>query len=367
MYKRHLYITTLYFALQVFCLENAKKHLRKKPVVLSLKCNKKLELSKMRRKLFVLTAMLLAVILLFSACGNTAANTTTETTEGLPVNIMQKSNPAEDDELNILMIGNSFCYYYVEELYGMLEEQYPDKTVRVCNVYQSGCTVEQHYTWWKNGESNYSYFTTDENGRKEVKNTNLAYCLSQQNWDVISLQGGASRIYKNGIAPETHFANNKTCFDELWTYIKQQFPMSRHLWHLEWTYQIGYDRGGYQMKTLEQQEENIRLIGEYGKMICQTYGVEGVNTGSAWQLVRQGGYDNLCARKSVNNGEGDYYHDGDIGGGQYLNACVWFETLTGQSCVGTTYRPDYTLDENITYEQLQEAAHKAVQNLNANK
>ena len=75
---------------------------------------------------------------------------------------------------------------------------------------------------------------------------------------------------------------------------------------------------------------------------------------------------NLCARTSVNNGEGDYYHDGDIGGGQYLNACVWFEVITGQSCVGNTYRPDYVLDTDITYEALQQAAHQAVQSLKAN-
>ena len=35
------------------------------------------------------------------------------------MNIYQKSDPAQDDTINILMIGNSYCYYYVEELYGI--------------------------------------------------------------------------------------------------------------------------------------------------------------------------------------------------------------------------------------------------------
>ena len=134
----------------------------------------------MRRKLYALTAVLLALSLLFSACGNTAAtNDSTEKTGGAAMNIMQKSNPAEDDTVNILMIGNSFCYYYVEELYGMAKAA--GIKMRVCNVYYSGCKVQQHWDWWKNGEANYKYVTTDENGRKEVKNTNLVYCLSQQN------------------------------------------------------------------------------------------------------------------------------------------------------------------------------------------
>ncbi len=275
------------------------------------------------------------------------------------MNIMQKSNPAEDDTINVLMIGSSFCYYYVEELYELAKSA--GIKMRVCNVYYSGCKLEQHWTWWKNGEANYSFFTTDEKGRREVQNTNLEYCLSQQNWDVISLQESTSAVFKTGV--QTHLTVTQTYLDDLWGYIKQQFPQSRYLWHAPWNYQIGYDRGGYQMKTLEQQNENTKLIRQYGEEICKKYDLGLVNAGDAWQLVRQGGYDNLCARTSINNGEGDYYHDGDIGGGQYLNACVWFEIITGESCVGNTYRPDYTLDENITYEALQEAAHKAVQSL----
>ena len=277
------------------------------------------------------------------------------------MNIMQKSDPAEDDTINILMIGNSFCYYYVEELYGLAKAA--GIKMRVCNVYQSGCKVEQHYTWWKNNEANYFYYTTDENGRKEVKNTNLEYCLSQHNWDVISLQDATTVLLKNNITPQNHLTNTTAYLDALWGYIKEQFPMSRHLWQACWSYQIGYDLGGYAMLDSQNQALMCQLGQEYGDLVCKAYNLEKVNTGDAWQLVRQGGYDNLCARTAVENGKGDYYHDGDIGGGQYLNACVWFEIITGQSCVGNTYRPDYTLDANITYEALQEAAHKAVQSL----
>ena len=72
----------------------------------------------------------------------------------------------------------------------------------------------------------------------------------------------------------------------------------------------------------------------------------------------------MCKRLSINNGEGDYYHDGDIGGGQYLTACTWFEVLFGQSCIGNSWRPPYAIsEEKIT--ALQEAAHQAVANLNS--
>jgi hypothetical protein len=98
---------------------------------------------------------------------------------------------------------------------------------------------------------------------------------------------------------------------------------------------------------------------QYAIRVCKEFNLERVNTGEAWHLVRQGGYDDLCARLGVNGNKGDYYHDGDIGGGQYLNACVWFECITGQSCIGNTWRPDSALSEDLI-NTLQEAAHDTV-------
>ncbi len=52
---------------------------------------------------------LLATVLL-AGCGNAAnSNTSTEGT-----NTMQEDNYKPDSTLRILMVGNSFCYYYVE-------------------------------------------------------------------------------------------------------------------------------------------------------------------------------------------------------------------------------------------------------------
>ena len=81
--------------------------------------------------------------------------------------IMQEYNPAEDDVINVLMIGNSFCYYYVEELYGIATAA--GVNMKVCNLYYSGCKLSQHWNWWKADESNYHFFETDENGRKKYE------------------------------------------------------------------------------------------------------------------------------------------------------------------------------------------------------
>ena len=299
---------------------------------------------------------------LFSGCSAPESTVSTTESEALPMNIMQKSDPTQDDELNILMIGNSLCYYYVEELYGMLTTA-GYKNVNVCNVYYSGCPLESHWKWWKSGEANYEYFTTNADGRNKIQPANLEYCMQQHNWDLITLQESSSKVRSSGGAAP-HLALTRQYLTDLWGYIKEQYPMSRHAWQQTWAYQIGYDRSGYKMESIAQQNLDTLAMEDYAIAVCKEYELERINSGRAWQIVREGGYDNLCARLSVNAGEGDYYHDGDIGGGQYLNACVWFECITGQSCIGNSYRPDYQLDEALI-SKLQEAAHQAVASMNA--
>jgi hypothetical protein len=313
----------------------------------------------MKKRILCLILSLLLCISLFAACAAKESESTE--TGGETMEIMQKEDPSKDDTLNVLMIGNSFCYYYVEELWGMLDAA--GIKANICNVYYSGCPLESHWKWWKSGEANYSYYTTNESGRKGIENVNLEYCLQQQNWDVISLQESSSKVRASG-GVQAHLEKSKLWCTELWGYLKEQFPQSRYLWHQTWAYQVGYDRNGYQMTDLAQQETDMQVQKDFALALCKEYNLERVNSGEAWQIVRQDGYDNLCARNSVNGGEGDYYHDGDIGGGQYLNACVWFEAITGQSCIGNTWRPPYMLDETLIVT-LQQAAHKAIEQRNA--
>ena len=121
---------------------------------------------------------------------------------------------------------------------------------------------------------------------------------------------------------------------------------------------VGYKGGDYYVDAAEQAGYHERQRA-YALGACAENKVARIPSGDAWKIVRDGGYDNLCARIAFGDGLGDNFHDGDIGGGQYLNACVWFETLTGQSCIGNTFRPDYELSEELI-AALQNAAHQAV-------
>ena len=307
----------------------------------------------MRRFLSIFLILTQAFSLL-TACGSNPGNIDSTEEMSEPTMNTTPSLPSKDVPLNILMIGSSFCYYYVEELYGMLTAA-GYKDVNVCNVYYSGGTLAQHWLWWKNGDAKYEFYTTNAQGRVSAgQKVNLEFCLKQRPWDVISLQEGTSQIYKPGA--ENHLSETKQYWSELYDYMMQRFPNVCFLWHQPWSRQQGYvptSTPDSQPMTAENQvlyQEQIEL---FAKSVCQHYEgkVQRVNTGSAWQIIRQKyNYDEMCARLASNNGVGDYNHDGDIGGGQYLNACVWFEVITGESCIGNTYVPTYNSNIILTDE-----------------
>ena len=301
------------------------------------------------------------------ACGNseTVVAAPTETTQyQLPKGIMQKADPGEDGVFQLLMVGNSGCYYYVEELYGMFEAV--GIKAKICNVYYSGCLLSQHYNWWKSGEANYEFFITDESGRVKQENMTLENCMRQGNWDAISLQEGGTAKMRVGDA-QTLLQEREVYLTALYGYFREQFPLSKMYWQQNGAYQKGYSKT-FTITTTQQQAEDTCHFREFAKAVAEKYAVDWIPRGEASQIYRElpNVEDNLCARLAINHGEGDYYHDGDVGGGQYLTACVWFEMLTGQSCIGNTWRPDYTLDEE-KIQVLQQCAHQAVENLKNGK
>ncbi|MBR2309436.1 MAG: DUF4886 domain-containing protein [Oscillospiraceae bacterium] len=310
------------------------------------------------KKLLLAISLCLILTAIFGACAKQEEQSTEPAKK-----IMQKSDPAEDDVFNLLMVGHSGCYYYTDELYSVAKAA--GVKMRVCNVYYSGCPLEKHWEWWKNGEANYDFYVIDDTGKKEFNQVDLVFCMEQYNWDAITLMENSKLTRKD--AGRDAFADKEKYIRDLFGYFKEQYPKSEILWHHAWVYQVGYDGteiNGYKVDTVEEQTAFAARRKEFAMCVVEKFGVRRVPAGDAWQIVRtEYGYDNLCARLGSNGGKGDNSHDGDTGGGQYLNACVWLETLTGKSCIGNTWRPSYALDEELI-PKLQQAAHKAVEEMN---
>lgn len=276
--------------------------------------------------------------------------------------------------MKVLFISNSTCNYLADELYGLLAAAgHADAVLGL--VYYAGCSVRQHALWYEEDAANYQFRLWDRSGYHTVDSFSLRQALAFAAWDVISFDNNAASFSSGEV--QASLKEAEPYFGRLLRTVRSVHPQSRYLWHQVWANEIGY-HGAFQMKTLEQRNRVYRAKRGVMTHMQQTYGLEAVPTGDAWEIVRDMPLFmapipdipvdrfTLCTR--IRNGQvyDDFSHDGDMGGGQYLNGCVWFEVLTGESCVDNPFCPRYTcgtVDCSLTPEKmsvLQQAAHTAV-------
>ena len=262
-----------------------------------------------------------------------------------------------NEPIKILMVGNSFCLSFTEELYKLAEEA--GKELYICNLYYGGCSIERH---WKSltGEWNTVYngfYTTDALGRAKHGTILNAYdAIHYKDWDIISLQQhfdiARTETDEKALASCTPYAAN------MYDYMRQNFPNAELYWHQTWAYEVGYVSSvasALPCPDVATQNRQRDAIYAASQALSESCNVDLIPCGKAWEIARANPnvVEDPC--------KDDKCHDGTVEGGQYINACTWFETLFGISCVGSevTSFSDYSLDAALAAE-LQQAAHEAV-------
>lgn len=281
--------------------------------------------------------------------------------------------------MNILFIGDSSCYYWTDELYGLLAAA-GYETANVCNLYYSGCTPKMYWEWHQGGAAKYQLFTVNSEGRNEIADCSLEQALKMRNWDILSFKNNSGSYNKP--TKEESLATTEPYLTNLLEYVRGQYPLSKYFWQQNWAVEPGYSTSAYTMEDVAQRTAMYNNIKYVSQEVSKKHGLKVVPCGDAWEPVRdlklfRTPMENfplekitMCTRIRSGQMFDDFGHDGDVGGGQYLNACVWFECITGQSCIGNTFRPQYkmgALDFSLTEEKievLQKAAHDAVAALN---
>lgn len=317
-----------------------------------------------KRILCMFLVVLLLAVCMLPGCAKEDAPATTEE------KVVKKDpvqNPAEDGILNILMVGNSFCYYYVEELYELLKESTPEgiNDINIYNLYYSGCSLTQHFNWWMAGEAHYDLYKTNKMGRNKMEpgaGWTLEEALAMEDWDYISLQGtikGGSYI-KND--PDQLHKDMAALAAPLLERFLEVSPGAQLLWHRTWYSEVGRVASDGYIYTEEDGPKYDAGMQAACDFMCgefcadKPYDLIMVNSGAAWTKARELNktadllpYGGLCARLGKNSfgdfreNSGDGYHDGDIGGAQLLNAYMWYMTLTGDHDVSdSAYAPTYS-------------------------
>ena len=139
------------------------------------------------KKILVFFLACLLLCSFFAGCGKQEQEDNTPDTTDSKSDALFTEDPAADGVLRILMIGNSGCYYYTDELTGMLKAAGIEADV--CNLYYSGCSVKQHWTWLKDGSKLYEYYTKTTGGNpKRLDGFTIDGALADRNWDIVTLQ-----------------------------------------------------------------------------------------------------------------------------------------------------------------------------------
>jgi len=202
----------------------------------------------------------------------------------------------EDGVLNLLMVGNSFCYYYVEELYDLLMADLPEgiTAVNIYNLYYSGCRLDQHLTWWQNGTAKYEFYKTDASGRNllgEKGEWTLEQALVMEDWDYISYQGMPSGgSYAKWEETELHL-NVAELAEPILDRFHELYPDAQLLWHRTWALEVGRvtDSAFYTEEVCRNYDIGMQAVCDY---MCnewdktQPYDLIQVNSGAIWQMVR---------------------------------------------------------------------------------
>lgn len=265
-------------------------------------------------------------------------------------NLNHWSTEAELPARKILLVGNSFSNRLGEELHEMAEQN--GEELYIANLYYGGCNVEQHWTWLQNDTPNYEYYVHSALGRwKDPTITTLSDALAAEDWEVITLQQhfspertGTYEVALNSCVPYV-----KNLFDHM----AKSNPDAKLYWYQTWAYSAAHEKIG----TVEVQTNQYNQIKAVSDYLAEECGVPQLPVGDAWQIARANPL--ITADPCLS----DNYHQGTTTGGRYLNACVFYETIFGKTCVGNTAAPySYTLDATLM-AQLQLAAHQAVADL----
>ncbi len=280
----------------------------------------------------------------------------------------------KDDIVNILVIGNSCAYYFMDELEGMASAA--GLQVNVYNAYYSLASGKQVDAHWANltaskhdpAKDTYKFFKTAKGSRQQLgKSITLSGAISYTDWDVI--------VMNESVRPrkcDTYEAMYKNTVEDakrIYDYVKDEHPRAALFWYQGFSYEIGWESSNDEsewMTTKERQDANHENIKLASRLICQQNEIGLLPVGDAWQLARTNPSfgQHLTERWHSGNHVEDHYHDGESGG-QYLNACVFFEGIFQKSCVGNTFFPKAggALEHELTQEkvaQLQAMAHSAV-------
>ena len=304
------------------------------------------------KKITSLLALVLAFMMLFTAC---APNATTGGTADTTLGTLEKTTGTtgttattgstikpETKTIKILSIGNSFSDDATQWLaYILINMGY---TVYLGNLYIGGCSLDTHWKNAQSGEKAYDYRVSRWGTWSSTKQS-LEYGIKAQEWDIITIQ----QVSQNSGMPET-FGN----LENLIGFVneKKTNPDAKLYWHMTWAYESDSTHSGFPNYESDQMKMYNAIVNAAKEKILTNDAFTGVlPSGTAIQNLRTSYLGDHLTR--------DGYHlSYDVG--RYTAALTWAKLLTGESIDNVTYVPKEYPNVANHLPAIKEAVNNAV-------
>lgn len=240
--------------------------------------------------------------------------------------------------MKVLAIGNSFSNDAMRYLHGIAKSEGCD--MKTVNIYIGGCPLSKHYMNMNNDAADYDF---EYNGDRTGIKVSIKQALQSDIWDVVTFQQVSSQSFNYN----TYTPYLKTLAE----YAAFHAPKAKFMMHQTWAYEQGSDRLTKELGYSDQADMFRDLKSAYFKAAESLGNIGIIPSGEAFQELIKAGAPRIHR---------DTFH-ASFGLGRYTLGLVWYEILTGKSCIGNTFRD---FDEPVSEaeaELAQRCAHAAAE------
>ena len=255
---------------------------------------------------------------------NTSTDTDTDTDEGGDDGTGDSyvgMSWAQDGELKILAIGNSFSDDAMQYVYEVAKDAGVEK-ITLGNMFIGGCSLATHLSNAKGDKGAYD-FRTNTNGTWSTKGgTSIKTAVTSENWDFITFQQ---------VSGYSGVADSYDDLVELISIVKPLCPDAQLAWHMTWAYKTGSSHGDFGKYNRDQMTMYNAIVSAVNAKILTNDDISVViPSGTSIQNVRTSFIGDMTR---------DGYHL-SLGLGRYIASMTYVKALTGLSIDNSQTRPN---------------------------
>ena len=211
--------------------------------------------------------------------------------------------------------------------------------MKTVNLMIGGCPLSRHFIHMENGDAAYGF---EFNGHSTGIQVSIRQALQSDMWDVVTLQ------QVSHLSPQ--YETFQPYLNRLAGYVRYHAPKAALLLHQTWADEQNSYRLCQELGYADQADMFADVQASYAKAAVELGGVGIIPSGQAFQYLYQEG---LAMHR-------DTFH-ASFGLGRYALGLVWYECLTGNSCIGNAFR---AFDKPVPEREAllaQQCVHRAVQ------